>query len=244
MNLRAVGTVFRREFGAYFNSPIGYVFLVAFVLIPNVLFMFFYQAQRQLSMRDYFGLLPFVFLFFVPAITMRLWSEERRAGSIEILLTLPVRVGEAVLGKFLAAYAFLAIAICSTLTIPISMTMFGRPDWGPIIGAYLGAILMGGLFLALGSYTSSLSTNQIVAFILSVSLSFLFVFFGWPFVLRFVGRFWSPLADLLAYLNVLSHFGNIAKGVLDTSDIIYYVSFIFLFLFLNVYTIQSHRYAG
>jgi ABC-2 type transport system permease protein len=244
MNLRAVRTMFRREFGAYFNSPIAYVFLVAFVLIPNALFMFMYQAQRQLSMRDYFGLLPFVFLFFVPAITMRLWSEERRAGSIEILLTLPVRVGEAVLGKFLAAYTFLVIAICSTLTIPISMTTFGQPDWGPIIGAYLGAILMGGVFLALGAYISSLSTNQIVAFILSVSLSFLFILFGWSFVLEFVGRFSSPLADVLAYLNVLGHFGNIAKGVLDTSDIIYYVSFIFLFLFLNVYVIQSHRYAG
>jgi ABC-2 type transport system permease protein len=244
MNLRAVCTVFRREFGAYFNSPIAYVFLVAFVLIPNALFMFIYQAQRQLSMRDYFGLLPFVFLFFVPAITMRLWSEERRAGSIEILLTLPVRVGEAVLGKFLAAYAFLVIAICSTLTIPISMTTFGRPDWGPIIGAYLGAILMGGVFLALGAYVSSLSTNQIVAFILSVSLSFLFILFGWSFVLQFVGGFSPGLADVLAYLNVLGHFGNIAKGVLDTSDIIYYVSFVFLFLFLNVYAIQSHRYAG
>ena len=244
MNLRAVGTVFRRELGSYFNSPIGYVFLVAFVLIPNALFMFFYQAQRQLSMRDYFGLLPFVFLFFVPAITMRLWSEERRAGSIEILLTLPVRVGEAVLGKFLAAYAFLTIAICATFTIPVSMTLFGRPDWGPIIGAYLGAILMGGLFLALGAYISSLSTNQIVAFILSVSLSFVFILVGFFFVLRSVGRFWPFLADVFSYLSVLTHFGNIAKGVVDTSDVIYYVSFIVLFLFLNVYAVQSRRYAG
>ncbi len=244
MKLRAVSTIFRREFGAYFNSPIAYVFLVAFVLIPNVLFMFFYQAQRQLSMRDYFGLLPYVFLFFVPAITMRLWSEERRAGSIEILLTLPVRVGEAVVGKFLAAYAFLAIAICSTLTIPISMTMFGRPDWGPLIGAYLGAVLMGGLFLALGAYISSLSTNQIVAFIVSVSLSFLFILFGFFFVLQFAGRLSPVLADVLSYLSVLRHFANIAKGVIDTSDVIYSLSFIFLFLFLNVYAIQSHRYAG
>jgi ABC-2 type transport system permease protein len=244
MNPRAIATVFRREFGAYFSSPIAYVFLIAFVLIPNSLFMFFYQAQRQLSMRDYFGLLPFVFLFFVPAITMRLWSEERRAGSIEILLTLPVRVGEAVLGKFLAAYAFLVIAIASTLTIPISMTMFGAPDWGPITGAYLGAILMGGLFLALGAYISSLATNQIVAFIIAVSLSFLLVFTGFGFVREFLGGISSALADAASYVSVMTHFDNIAKGVVDTSDVIYYLSFIFLFLFLNVYAIQSHRYAG
>ena len=244
MNLRAVGTIFRREFGAYFNSTIAYVFLLAFLLIPNGLFMFFYQAERQLSMRQYFGLLPFVFLFFVPAITMRLWSEERRGGSIEILLTLPVRVSEAVLGKFLAAYAFLVIALGATLTIPITMTMFGALDWGPIVGAYVGAILMGGLFLALGSYISSLSTNQIVAFIVSVSLSFVFILFGIRFVSRFLYRAWAPLEPVLGYLSVLTHFGNIAKGVIDTSDIIYYLSFMFLFLFLNVFAIQSHRYAG
>lgn len=244
MNLRAVATIFRREFGAYFNSTIAYVFLLAFLLIPNGLFMFFYQAERQLSMRSYFGLLPFVFLFFVPAITMRLWSEERRGGSIEILLTLPVRVSEAVLGKFLAAYAFLVIALAATLTLPITMTMFGTLDWGPIVGAYLGAVLMGGMFLALGSYISSLSTNQIVAFIVAVSISFLFILFGIQFVGRFVFRLWAPLEPVLGYLSVLSHFSNIAKGVIDTSDIIYYVSFIFLFLFLNVFAIQSHRYAG
>jgi ABC-2 type transport system permease protein len=244
MNLRAVGTIFRREFGAYFNSTIAYVFLLAFLLIPNGLFMFFYQAERQLSMRQYFGLLPFVFLFFVPAITMRLWSEERRGGSIEVLLTLPVRVSEAVLGKFLAAYAFLVIALAATLTIPITMTMFGALDWGPIVGAYIGAILMGGLFLALGSYISSLSTNQIVAFIVAVSLSFLFILFGIQFVSRFLFRLWAPLEPVLGYLSVLAHFGNIARGVVDTSDLVYYLSFMFLFLFLNVFAIQSHRYAG
>ena len=244
MNVRAVFTVCRREFAAYFNSPIAYVFLLAYVLIPNALFMFFYQAQRELSMRNYFGLLPFVFLFFVPAITMRLWSEERRAGSIEILLTLPVRVSEAVLGKFLAAYAFLVVAIAATLTVPVSMTMFGSPDWGPIAGAYLGAVLMGGLFLALGAYISSLCTNQIVAFIVSVSLSFLFVLTGLFFVLQFIEGMWPALAKLVAYLSVLTHFNNIAKGVVDTSDVIYYVSFMFLFLFLNVYAIHSRRYAG
>jgi len=244
MRPRAIGTVFKREFSAYFDSPIAYVFLVAFVVIPNGLFMFVYQAQRQLSMRDYFGLLPFVFLFFVPAITMRLWSEERRAGSIEILLTLPVRVGEAVLGKFLAAYAFLVLAIAATLTIPISMTMFGSPDWGPIIGAYLGAVLMGGVFLALGAYISSLSTNQIVAFIISVSLSFLLVLIGYEFIRAVAGRFWGFLADVLAYLSVKTHSDTIAKGVIDTSDVIYYVSLIFVFLLLNVYAVQSRRYAG
>ncbi len=244
MRLRAIGTVLRREFGAYFDSPIAYVFLVAFVVIPNGLFLFVYGAQRQLSMREYFSLLPFVFLFFVPAITMRLWSEERRAGSIEILLTLPVRAGEAVLGKFLAAYAFLVVALAATLTIPISMTMFGSPDWGPIVGAYLGAILMGGVFLALGAYISSLSTNQIVAFIISVSLSFLLVLIGYHFVRAAAGRLWTFLADVLAYLSVKTHSDTIARGVVDTSDVIYYVSLIFLFLMLNVYAIQSRRYAG
>jgi len=244
MRPRAIGTVLKREFGAYFDSPIAYVFLVAFVVIPNVLFLFVYGAQRQLSMREYFGLLPFVFLFFVPAITMRLWSEERRAGSIEILLTLPVRVGEAVLGKFLAAYAFLVLALAATLTIPISMTMFGSPDWGPIIGAYLGAILMGGVFLALGAYISSLTTNQIVAFIVSVSLSFLLVLIGYQFVRTAAGRLWTFLADVLAYLSVKTHSDTIAKGVVDTGDVVYYLSLIFLFLMLNVYAIQSRRYAG
>jgi ABC-2 type transport system permease protein len=244
MRLRAISTVFKREFGAYFDSPIAYVFLVAFVVIPNGLFLFVYGAQRQLSMREYFALLPFVFLFFVPAITMRLWSEERRAGSIEILLTLPVRVGEAVLGKFLAAYAFLLVALAATLTVPISMTMFGSPDWGPIAGAYLGALLMGGVFLGLGAYVSSLSTNQIVAFIVSVSLSFLLVLIGYHFVRTAAAGLWPFLADVLAYLSVKTHSDTIAKGVIDTSDVIYYVSLIFLFLMLNVYAIQSRRYAG
>jgi len=136
------------------------------------------------------------------------------------------------------------LALAATLTIPISMTMFGSPDWGPIIGAYLGAILMGGVFLALGAYISSLTTNQIVAFIVSVSLSFLLVLIGYQFVRTAAGRLWTFLADVLAYLSVKTHSDTIAKGVVDTGDVIYYLSLIFLFLMLNVYAIQSRRYAG
>ena len=238
-------SVLKREVKAYFTTPVAYVFLVIFLFFSSFLTFQngFYEA-RQATLWAFFSNLPRLFLFLVPAIAMRLWAEERRTNSIELLLTLPVTVTQAVLGKFLAAYAFLMVAIAATLTIPISMTMFGSPDWGPIVGAYLGAILMGGVFLALGAYISSLTTNQIVAFIISVSLSFLLVLMGYHFVRTAAGRLWAFLADVLAYLSVKTHSDNIAKGVVDTSDVIYYVSLIFVFLMLNVYAIRSRRYAG
>ncbi|MFA5318698.1 MAG: ABC transporter permease subunit [Patescibacteria group bacterium] len=220
----------KKELMAYFNSPIAYIFIAVFLIVLNWLFFNSFFIIGQANMRNYFALLPWMFLFLVPAVTMRSWAEEKRSGTIEFLLTLPINDWQAVLGKFLAALAFLGIALILTLTIPYSINSLGNMDAGPIAGSYIGAIFMGAAYLALGLFISSLTKNQIIAFVIAVAASFVFFFIGNDFILATAPQ---AIAPFLKFLGIGSHFDNIARGVIDTKDIIYYISFIWLFLWLN-----------
>ncbi|RLC39215.1 ABC transporter [Candidatus Falkowbacteria bacterium] len=220
----------------YFNSPIAYIFIGVFLVVGNWLFFKNFFLIEQASLRAYFDLLPWIFLFISPAITMRLWAEEKKSGTIEFLLTLPVTDWQVVLAKFLGSLAFMFIALVLTVTLPISVALLGNIDLGPVIGGYLGALFLGGAYLALGLFISSITKNQIIAFILGLVACFIAFIIGADFVLIGAPQFMVPV---LKFLGLGSHFYNIAKGVIDSKDIIYYLSFIFIFLWLNVRIIES-----
>ncbi len=234
--VKIIYILFKKELMSYFNSPIAYIFIGVFLVAANWLFFNTFFLAAQASLRNYFSLLPWIFLFLSPAITMRLWSEEKKSGTIEFLLTLPVTDWQVVLAKFFSALAFLCLSLLLSFTIPVSVAFLGDLDMGPVIGGYLGALFLGGSYLALGLFISSLTKNQIIAFVLSLMVSFAAFIVGADFVLAS-----SPpmLAPLMQFLGLGSHFNNIAKGVIDTKDVIYYLSFIFLFLWLNVGVIEK-----
>ncbi len=232
-------TLCKKELKAYFNSPIAYIFITVYLVLTNWLFFMSFFVINQADMRSYFNLLPWIFLFFVPAVTMRMWAEEKKLGTIELLLTWPVKDAEVVMGKFLAAWAFLTITVLCSITLPITMAFLGDPEAGPILASYLGALLMGAAYLAIGLFISSLTENQIVAFIVAVSCSFLFFIVGEAFVTARVPAMLAPVAE---YLGIGTHFDSVSRGVIDSRDIIYYASIIGFFLFLNVRSIASRNW--
>lgn len=234
--LKTVYTLFKKELMSYFNSPIAYIFIAVFLVVGNWLFFKGFFIIGQASMRAYFGFLPWIFLFLSPAITMRLWAEEKRSGTIEFLLTLPVTDWQVVLAKFLGGLVFMTISLLLSFTLPITVASLGSLDWGPVIGGYLGAVLLGAAYLSLGLFISSLTKNQIIAFVLALVASFIAFIIGVDFVLIGVPKF---LAPIMKFMGLGGHFYNIAKGVIDSKDIIYYLSFIFLFLWLNTRVIES-----
>ena len=164
--MKNVSAIFKKELRSYFASPVGFVFIIFYILVSNAFFFFVqdFFRQGQVSMRGYFAALPWIFLFFVPAITMRLWAEEKKMGTLELLLTMPLKEWEVVSGKFLASFAFLAVALAFSFTVPVSLSYLGEPDWGVIVGSYVGALFLGSAYLAIGLYISSISENQVVAF--------------------------------------------------------------------------------
>ncbi len=233
---RTIYILFKKELMSYFNSPIAYIFIGVFLVVGNWLFFKNFYLIGQTSMRAYFDLLPWIFLFLAPALTMRLWAEEKRGGTIEFLLTLPVTDWQVVLAKFFGALAFMAVALLLTLSLPLSLNGIGNLDWGPVIGSYVGSLFLAGAYLSLGLFISSLTKNQIIAFVLGLVASFLLFIIGANFVLVGAPRFLVPI---MSFAGLGTHFYNIAKGVIDSKDLIYYFSFIFLFLFLNARIIES-----
>lgn len=234
--LKIVYFVFKKELMAYFNSPIAYVLIAVFLIIVNGLFFKNFFLFNQNSMRAFFALLPWVFLFIAPAISMRLWAEEKKTGTIEFLLTLPITNWQVVLGKFLASVAFLGIMLLGTLTIPLTLLLLGDVDLGPVVGGYIGALFLGGAYLALGIFISSLTKNQIIAFILGLAACFIAFFISSEYVLIGVS---SASANIISTIGLGSHFNSISRGVIDSRDIIFYISFIFLFLWLNKKVIEE-----
>lgn len=232
-------TIFRKEFKTFFISPIAYIFITVYLVVTNFLFFQSFFLINQADMRAYFSLLPWIFLLFVPAITMRSWAEEKKLKTLELLLTWPVSDFQVVFGKFLAAFSFLAITILLSISVPITVAILGSPDMGPIFGGYLGALLMGGAYLAIGLWISSFTENQIVAFILGVVITFALFIIGNPFVTMASP---SMLVPVLSYIGLGNHFESIERGVIDTRDIIYYFSVIGFFLFLNVQTLGSRKW--
>lgn len=217
--------VFKREFKGYFTTPLAYVFLVIFLFFSGYM-MFregFYEI-RQADMRAFFQNLPLLFVFMVPSTAMRLWAEERKTGSIELLLTLPITVPQAVLGKFFAAWLFLAIALLLTLTAPITVCFLGDPDIGLIITGYIGSLFMAGGFLAIGCFFSAVSKNQVISFVLSVVVCSVLLFAGMPTTQNFLTGFLpTGLVAAVGKLSFQSHFENIQRGVIALKDISYFV---------------------
>jgi len=231
--------IFKKEFKSYFVSPIAYVFITVYLAVTNFLFFQSFFLINQADMRGYFQLLPWVFLFFVPAVTMRSWSEEKKGRTLELLLTWPVSDFEVVAGKFAAAFCFLSVVIMLSVSIPITILALGKPDLGPIIGGYAGALLMGGAYLAIGMWVSSYTENQIIAFILGVVATFVLFIIGNPF---FIMAAPQSVIPVLTYLGLSNHFDSIQRGVFDSRDIIYYLSTIGFFLFLNIQSLASRKW--
>jgi ABC-2 type transport system permease protein len=242
--MRNVGIIMRRELASYFATPLAYVYILIFLLLANA-FTFYLGGFYELGQADlgaFFGFIPFLYLFLIPAIAMKLWAEERKTGSIELLMTQPVTLWDAVLGKFLAAWLFTGIALALTFPLWLTVNYLGRPDNGAILAAYLGSLLLAGGFLAVGSCMSALTRNQVVAFILGVVVCFLFVMAGFPLVID-VFRTWAPVAvvDAIASLSFLSHFQSIAKGVIDLRDLLYFAMLIGLFLYATAIALELRK---
>jgi ABC-2 type transport system permease protein len=233
--------VFKREFLGYFRSPVAYVFLIVF-LVASVGLAFFVGGlfkANQASLQSFFVFHPWLYLFLIPAVGMRLWAEERRGGTIELLFTLPLTTLEAVLGKFLAAWAFLALGLALTFPLALTVGWLGDPDWGVIAGSYLGSALMAGAYLSICSLLSSLTKNQVVAFVLGVVTCLVLVFLGWSvFNSLLSGLLPVPAVDFIANLGFIPHFDAFSKGILDPRDFAYFGSVIALALTLNVAALE------
>lgn len=236
--MKKVYPIFKRELKAYFNSPIAYIVITVFLLISGWFFSSSLFLVNQATLRGAFGIIPLIFVFVVPAITMRLISEEKKSGTIELLVTMPVKDLEIILGKFLAALVLLTIAILLTLTYAITVSLLGDVDGGPVLGGYLGLILMGAAYLSIGIFVSSLTENQIVAFIISFLI--IFALFILDQILMFIP---SGLVSFFEYLSIDYHFANISRGVIDTRDLIYYISVIFFSLLLAVRSLESRKWS-
>lgn len=235
--MRTTLVIFRREFRAYFNSPVAYVVLTIFMVLVGWLFFIPFFSQDRASMRSFFDLVPFLYIFFTPAITMRLIAEERRAGTIEMLITLPVRDWEVILGKFFAALGLLVVALVLTLPYAFTISSFGNLDWGPVLGGYVGLFLMGAACLALGLFASSLTENQIVAFVVALALCFALMMLD-----RFLPFVPAAVAPWVEYLSFAAHFRNASRGVLDSRDVVFYLSFALVFLFLGFRALEARRW--
>ncbi|HSI09023.1 MAG TPA: ABC transporter permease subunit [Rariglobus sp.] len=233
--------VLKREFLGYFRSPVAYVFLVVFLMASVGLAFFVGQFFRanQASLESFFVFHPWLFLFLIPAVGMRLWSEEKRSGTVELLFTLPLTTLDAVLGKFLAAWAFLSVAILLSFPMAITVGYLGDPDWGVIASGYLGSILMAGSYLGVCSLTSALTKNQVISFVLSVLACLVLVFLGWSVfngALSAVLPVWA--VDLIANFSFVTHFDAFTKGIIDPKDVVFFLSLTGLTLFLNVVALE------
>ena len=239
-----VWIIYKRELSAYFGTPIAYVFLAIFVFLSGM-FAFYignFFEREQADLQAFFQFHPWLYLFLIPALSMRLWAEERRAGTIELLFTLPVTMTEVVLGKFLAAWKFTAIALSLTFPLWITVNYLGDPDNGAILAGYLGSLLMAGAFLAIGSCISALTRNQVIAFVVSGVVCLGFVLSGFPLVLDFVGAVAPAIVvDTVRSFSFLTHFQAISKGVLDAGDVVYFLSLIVFWLFVNAVVIEWRK---
>lgn len=238
--------VTKREISAYFMTPVAYVFLIIFLAAIGA-FTFFlggFFTRGQADLQSFFSFHPWLYLFLIPAIGMRLWAEERKSGTIELLMTLPISTFEVVLGKFLAAWIFCLIALILTFPIWITVNVLGDPDNGVIIASYIASWLMAGAFISLVSCISALTKNQVIAFIVSVAVGFIFLMAGVDIVLGFF-RFWAPdwLVSIISSLSILSNFQQITKGVIDLREVIFFISMVGIFIFINKAIVEIKKSA-
>jgi len=234
--VRQAAHIFRKELGGYFVSPIAYIVISIFLLVTGWFFFSSFFLFNQATLRAFFGLLPITFSFLVPAITMRLFAEELNVGSYEILLTLPVTPLEVILGKFLASVAFIGAMLIPTIAYPITVSFLGQLDWGPVAGGYTGALLLGAAFSSIGLFVSSLTRNQIIAFITGMAICF-----SLALIDKMLFFLPQSLLGFLQYLGADFHFQNISKGILDSRDILYFVSVVFIALYGTHLAMQEKR---
>ncbi|MBI1922879.1 ABC transporter permease [Candidatus Poribacteria bacterium] len=234
-----IAAIFKKEFRSYFNSPIAYIYITVFLCLSAWLFFRGFFIINQAEMRGFFGLMPWMFLFFVPAVTMKLWAEEKKLGTVEILMTLPIKDYEVVFGKYLASLALFGVMILLSLSLPITVAYLGKPDGGPIIGGYIGLFLMGAAYLSIGLFASTLTENQIIAFIIGIVMCFVLLIIGEDIVL-FKAPNW--LVPIFSYLGLGAHFSSIGRGVIDSRDLIYYLSVIGFSLYLSVLSVESRKW--
>jgi ABC-2 type transport system permease protein len=242
--MKPILTITKRELTGYFASPVAFVFIVIFLMLSG--FFTFMVAgffeRGQASLEAFFSWHPWLYLFLVPAVGMRMWSEERRLGTLELLLTMPVTAWQAIVGKFLAAWLVLALALGLTFPIWITVNYLGNPDNGIILAGYLGSVLMGGAYLSITAMTSAMTRNQVVAFILSVVMSLFLILAGYPPVTNLLVHWAKPwIVEAIAAFSVMTHFESIQKGVLDSRDLLYFVSVIIFSLFTTSVIVRTHR---
>ncbi len=244
--MRNISAIFMRELTGYFITPVAYVFLIIFLAL-TASFTFYlgdFFGRGQADLQSFFAFHPWLYLILIPAVTMRLWAEERKQGTLELLLTLPISLVAAVVGKFLAAWAFTATALALTFPMWLSVNYLGEPDNGAIAAGYVGSLLMAGGYLAIGAAISALTKNQVIAFILAAVLCFIVTVSGLPIVLDFFSA-WAPtiLVDAIASFSFITHFNAISRGVIDVRDIVYFATLIALFLYVNAAAIEMKKAA-
>jgi ABC-2 type transport system permease protein len=242
--MKAIWTIARRELRAYFTSPVAYVFLVIFLLLTGFFTFtagsFFERGEASLA--AFFGWHPWLFLVLVPAVGMRVWAEERRSGTIELLLTMPIAPWQAIVAKFLASWIFLAVALVLTFPAVVTVNLLGTPDNGIIAAGYLGSLLLAGAYLAVTCMTSAMTRNQVVALILSVVICLFLILAGFNPVTDLLARWASPsFVDTVAAFSVVTHFDGFQRGVIDARDLVYFLSVIGFTLFATGVIIRSHR---
>ena len=237
-------SIYKREFTSYFVTPVAYVFIVIFLFMTGVFTFYlgaFYESN-QADLEPFFRFHPWLYLFLIPAISMRLWSDERKSGTIELLMTLPVSITDTVVAKYLAAWSFTAIALSLTFPMWITVNYLGNPDNTVVLASYIGSLIMAGGFLAIGSCISALTKSQVISFVISVVICFMFILSGFPMVLDLFES-WAPQAvvDAVASFSFLTHFTSIKKGVIDIRDLIYFTALITFWLYVNIIIIENKK---
>ena len=242
--MRGTWIIFRRELASYFATPLAYIFIVIFLAMAGALAFFVgnFFDRGQADLQPFFSFHPWLYLVLIPALAMRLWAEERKSGTIELFLTLPISIGAAVLGKFLASWAFTAIALALTFPFWITVNVLGSPDNGVILASYIGSLLMAGAFLAIGAALSALTKSQVIAFVITAAACFLFTVSGSNIVLGFLTG-WAPngLVEAVASFSFLTHFNAIIRGVIELPDAVFFLSMIALFLFANAIIVDLKK---
>jgi ABC-2 type transport system permease protein len=240
----SVATIYKRELKTYFTSPIAYIFIIAFLVVMAVYFFaingFFQQPNPDL--RSYFAALPLAFVILIPAVTMRLWSEEKKTGTVEVLMTLPLRSWEIVLGKFLAGYTVVAVTLLLTFVVPFSIQFVVDLDWGVVVSSYIGAFVLAGVYIAVGSWVSAVTENQIVALLVSMVLLLILWGASLPQVAEVLNGLVGGLGNVLSWFGTYSHYQNFVKGLINPVDLIYAASMMVFFLILNNFAVEWRKY--
>lgn len=242
--MRNVLTIYRRELSAYFTSPIAYIFICAFLVVMGVFFFFYNPFFRQPNpdLRGYYSILPLTFALLIPAVTMRLWSEEKKSGTVELLMTMPLKSWEVVIGKFLAGYSVILVTLALTFVVPLSVSTTVSLDWGVVFSSYLGSALLAAVYIAIGSAISATTQNQIVALLVAMVALFILWGIGFPDVVTALNDFIGGLGSSLGWFGSSSRFESFVKGLVRPVDFVYAVSVTAFFLIINNFAVESRKY--